>query len=458
MNDERLPPFDEDAERGLLGSLLLDPMRVSALVQKSGLPGDAIYTPNLRVVFEALLEMASRPKGAIGIDLITVTSWLRDHGQLAAVGGSVTLDRLVDGTPTAAHAEYYLDIVRKKYVARRVITECRGLEADVYGCENEDVLLAAAPDRFSGIVAEKAPEISNAEVMAGIVAKFEAAKTGEKKAIGLETPWPKVTELLCGLEPGVTILAGRPSEGKTTVEDQICCELASTGMAVGRMTLDSTREELLERAMCRKAGVSLPKLKFGFAGASQMEQIRDARDVLSGYPMFIEDQTRELRQICAKARMWKMKYDIGLLTLDFVQLVEASDMGRSQWDKNACVSYVSKTLKALSLELKIPLLLLSQLSRGMEKDGRPPELSDLRDSGSLEQDAHKVLFVYRDRKWCKAAEESEPGSTKKKRASYLDVQKHKNGETGRVAVWMRPHYFMFDEAPADFDVLAEFGE
>jgi replicative DNA helicase len=457
MMSERLPPFDEAAELGLVGSLLKDPMRVMPLVRAIGLPAEAFYIPAVRCVFEAVQALADADRRMVGIDILTVGSWLKDHGKLEVVGGACRLDYIMDATPTSAHAEYYLDIVRRKYVARRVIEQARETEQEAFRTDQEDALPAKAAEAFAAIQIQGEVEVSNAEVMAGIVVRFEDAKAGKKKAIGLATPWEKVTEMLCGLEPGIIILAGRPSEGKTTVEDQICVELAAQGIAVGRMTLDSTREELLERALCRKAGVSLPKLKFGFAGESQMQQIREARDVLGRYPMYIEDQTRELRQICSKARAWKAKYDIGLLTLDFVQLVEAGDMGRSQWDKNACVSYVSKTLKALALELNIPLLLLSQLSRGMEKDGRPPELSDLRDSGSLEQDAHKVLFVYRDRKWCKKAEEEEPGATKKKRAAYLDVMKHKNGETGRIPMWMRPHYFLFEEAPADFETLAEMG-
>jgi replicative DNA helicase len=284
------------------------------------------------------------------------------------------------------------------------------------------------------------------------LAQFEKAaeqrEAGEEACPGLETPWPAVTELMAGLEVGLTILAGRPSQGKTTIEDQIVVGLAARGVPVGRITLDSTPEELMARAMCRMAGVSLPKLKFGWAGRSNLARVRQARDILAQYPMYITDQEREIRGICARARAWRIHHGIELLTVDFVQLVEAADMGRSQWDRVACVSYVSKTLKALAFQLKIPVLVLSQLSRAVEKDGREPVLSDLRDSGSLEQDAEKVAFVYKDRSKCRAMEAEAPGITKKIRATWLDVLKHKNGQTDRQALWMRPHYFRFDEDPS----------
>lgn len=458
MSVERLPPHSEDAERAVLGALLIEPLRVWKIAERMCLTAESFYVPAHRTVYGTIAAMAAEPRGVQKLDALTLTQRLDDAGKLETIGGAACIEGLIDSTPAAANAEWYLDIVRQKAALRRVLEVSRGLEAEVFACEDADRLVGEAPDRYRGILRADDRRETNREVMDRLVGRFERAADGEESAMGLPTPWEDVNEILCGLEPGVTILAGRPSAGKTTVEDQIAVSLAAEGIAVGRFTLDSSREELLTRAMCRKAGVSLPKLKAGFARQDQLDQVREARDVLEGYPLIIEDEVRELRQICTRARVWKAEFDIGLLTLDFVQLVNASDMGRSQWDKNSRVSYVSETLKGLALELGIPLLELSQLSRAGDRDGRRPELTDLRDSGTLEQDAHKVVFVYPDRKWNKAADEREAGATKKKRATWLEVLKHKDGETGRVPLFMRPHYFLFDQAPSDFATLLEMKE
>ena len=259
-------------------------------------------------------------------------------------------------------------------------------------------------------------------------------------------PWETLTELLCGLEPGLTLLAARPSRGKTTMEDQVALWTAAKGLKVGRITLDSTREELLQRAMCRKAGVSLPKLKWGYAGRSQLAAVREAKDLLQDYGMMFDDTSREIRQICTRARAWKMRHGLDLLTVDYVQLIDASEMGYRASDANARVGYVSKTLKGLALELRVPVLALSQLNRAVEKEGREPQLSDLRDSGSLEQDAAKVLFTAKARK----VEEF-----KQLRPVWVDVAKNQDGETGKLEFWLYPHYFRFERAQNDFEDLEE---
>jgi replicative DNA helicase len=435
-------PFCAEAEEAALGSALLEPGAVLNRAETCGVREDAFFIPAHRMVWEALLAVYAR-RGAA--DALMVGEELERAGRLEKIGGAGFLRRLIDQTPTASHAAYYLDIVRQRATCRAVIAAARETEQAALRAENGDRELSAAVGRFTGIATQKPDEQSNEQVMDELVDRWRLAHEGGEPAIGLDMPWPLLTQLLCGLEVGLTVLAGRPSMGKTTIEDMAACHLARQGTAVGRVTLDSTRKELLSRALARTAGVSLPKLKYGHAGESNFARIAAARETIARWPMFVNDELRDIRGIAAQIRAWKLKHDIGLATVDYVQLVEAADMGRSQWDTNARVGYVSGILKLLALELEIPILLLAQLNRLIEKEGREPRMSDLRDSGCLEQDAHKIMFVYRDEKWCRNAEENEPGSTKKERLAWVDVLKHKDGETGRVRMTHRCHYFRFDE-------------
>lgn len=434
--------FSQEAEAGAVGAALLEPGKVLNLAEMSGVTEDSFYVPSHRIVWSALREVY----GAKGTaDAIMVGEALASAGNLEKVGGVTGLNMLVDGVSSVAHAAYYLDIVRNKAMCRGIIAAARETEAEAMRAENGDQAVASAVGRFTGLTVQRPDQETNEEAMEAMIGKWQDAHDGKKPAIGLDLPWGRLTELICGLEEGVTVLAGRPSQGKTTIEDQIACHVAAQGIGVGRVTLDSTRKELLARALCRTAGVSLPKLKFGHAGESNFARIRSASDSIQGWPMWVNDSIRDIRQVAAQIRAWKIQHDIGLATIDYVQLIEASDMGRSQWDTNARVGYVSGIVKLLSLELGIPVLLLAQLSRSIERDGREPRLSDLRDSGCLEQDAHKVVFVYRDEKWCKEQEKQKPGSTKKQRLAWVDVLKHKDGETGRIEMTHRCHYFRFDE-------------
>jgi replicative DNA helicase len=443
ISRDRPPPTSEEAETAVIGSALLDGGQVVSIAAgKFAITEDSFYFPSFRAIWEAIqvLSKKNRP-----IDILTVTDELRQQGTLDRVGGSSTLNKIVDATPTSAHAEYYCDIVRKKAALRALITECRAVEREAHETDDADAVVCAAPERFMSIIHTPESEKSNAELMDESRQRWIDASNGKRMAIGLETPWYPLTSLLCGLELGVTIIAGRPSAGKTTLETQMCDHMAGLGHAGYRVTLDSTRAELLERSMCRMAGASLPKLKFGF-GHKHHSEIKNARDKLANLPMFIDDKARDINQIRARARAMKAKYGIEYFTVDYIQLIRAADMGRQEWDAVTRVTHVSSMLKDLSFELEIPVVVLCQLSRSVEKEGRDPQLSDLRDSGAIEQDASKVVFLYVDLAKKNAMEKANPGATKHKRPVICNVMKHKNGETGLLPMWLYPPYFRFHPA------------
>jgi replicative DNA helicase len=272
----------------------------------------------------------------------------------------------------------------------------------------------------------------------------------KKPAIGLLLPWDRMMEISCGIEAGITIVAARPGVGKSTFESQVAVCAASAGKRVARFALEMTRDQLLQRDMCRIAGVSLPKLKFGNAGRSQIAQVGDAAKELAALRMHIDDRTRDVSQIASKCRNLAAREGLDLITIDYVGLMTHVAMGDAQWNANARLTEISAALKNLTAELKAPVLLLSQLSRPPKDPRRKtftkaPELSDLRDSGSLEQDCEKCFFLYQHEEVAEQMEEAAPGSSRRMRPVWLDLAKHRNGETGRRAFWQWCKYFKFED-------------
>lgn len=442
-------PKNEEAERAAIGCMVLDGYRVVHLAQNvKGMPPEAWYVPAHAAAVRVLYEMtaAGRP-----VDLVTV------HDKLARAGGAAegfSLEACIDAAVTAQNAEYYLDIVRNCWIRRGVIEKCTELQARALTEEDGVRLLAGAPDELLSVAGAERKTQSNAEVMEATIAEWEKAQTTHEPAVGLTVPWEKLTKMMCGLEPGLTIVAGRPSAGKTTLEDMLAMWVADAGVPVLRVTLDSTRKELLSRAMCRGAEISLPRLKFGYTGGSHLARVREHAKRIGAAPMHIEEELTDIAEVCTAARMYMARHRIGLITLDYLQQLEARELGREAANTVARVTHISRRLKQLSLALKIPVVVLSQLSRAVEKEGREPQLSDLRDSGAIEQDAEKVLMLEKHEKKCREMEAPDkggtPGATKHKRPVMLHVLKHKNGQTGKMAMWLYPPYFKFVPAQEGF--------
>lgn len=444
-------PQNVEAEASALGCMLLDACTCVPVAQvKMRLPASAWFVPAHQTICEAIYEVAGR--GLDRVNIITVGEFLRCEHPMkwVAIGEMKGLSDLIDAVPTVTAAEFYLDIVRQKWLLRQVIDTARDITSECYHAERGDEMLQSAPQKFTAIAENVTEDINNQALVEESILRWEYAADKKQPAIGITTPWDIVTRLMCGLEEGVTILAARPSAGKTTMEDMIANHAAEQGIGVGRVTLDGSARELLCRTLCRRAGVSLPKLKFGFAGRSDMSKIREASEEIKGLPLYMAENLNDVSQICTWARMMKVRKNIGLLTVDFLQLVSAKELGRQSTNPVAAISFVSRAFKLLSHELKIPLLVLSQLSREVEKENREPKLSDLRDSGSIEQDAHKVLFIYKNLAKFTQMEKENPGATKHKRPMDVNLMKHKDGECGSVEFWLYPPYFKFVQAEPGF--------
>lgn len=455
MMADRVPPFSEEAEKGALGAILLDADRLMPAAVRMGIMPESFYLAMHRAVWEAMTELWNEG-GRHHIDAISMTERLRQKGQLDAIGGSVTLDRMIDGCPSATHGEYYLDIIRQKWILRMEIVIAREVELEAHTAERGDDHLKTIPDRFLGLAKDVVQEVTIDQMLDQQVVDWEAARTARESGgdpmPGLALPWKELTELWGSLVTGLHLLAARTSCGKTTLEGQIATHLAMAGKAVGRCTLDMKAQKLVGRMLAAEAEVSGAKLNFGYAGGLDLQRVKDSRDVMkaAGMRMWINWQDRDITGICSWARGLKLRKGLDLLTVDYAELVGASELGRNASDDMRRVTHVSHRLKELAYQLDIPVLLLSQLDRSLEKEDRPPRMSDLRWSGALEQDADVIVFLWIDQK--KRNQMDDPskggaiGATKHKRPVWVDKAKDKDGGQGRVPVWLYPPYFRFGPA------------
>ncbi len=374
------------------------------------------------------------------VDLVTVRVEMeRRRGDDKA---GLFLAECLDACASPELAGAYVERLRDFWLRREICRLGRQVAKDAEDVVSPLDLLGRIPELFGGLVEPDQGEKSNADLIAHSIELWGSARerrqAGDEVVLaGLETGIPGLDEILCGLQPGLLIIGGRPSEGKTTLGDQIMQHVAVKHGAVALATLDMTRERMLRRVICREAGVSLPKLAKGFASVRQLELCKDVGAAIGRRPVFITDRLRDIKSICSWGRMMKMRHDVKLLMVDHASLVDG-DENTARWNKNAVVSQVSGSLKALSIDLGIPVILLSQLNRQNKRDNRPPELEDLRESGSLEQDANVVLFVYKDSK--------KDLSSKNVRAEWIEVKKQQDGEQAALPVWLHAPYFFFEEA------------
>jgi replicative DNA helicase len=435
---------ENEYERAALGAVLLDPNQVIPFAVNAGITSEMFYEARHETIMAALLALfaSGRP-----VDTLTLADYLTKKGELEKSGGLPYFNELLEAVPSAAHGAYYLGLVRQDWVRRQIVQITGALQSRAKGGEDPEQVALAGAHEFAGVMGdmektEKTPE----EIITALIAGWRAVRSGEKKP-GLETPFPKLNELLGGgLRTGLYLVAGRPSQGKSVLEENIAMAVAKSGAFVGRIAIDMPVSVVWARTLAREGGVSLPKLNFGHAGESQLARLDELKESIASYPCIIKGNLFDVSAIASWARAMKAKNDMKLMTVDYIQNIQINAPGASHWQEVQKMTYISGVLKRLALELDIPVMAVSQLTRDNERDDRPPRLSDLRGSGSLEQDATVVIFVYRDEK---AAKKMGWDEQKKKRPVNVDIQKQQNGETGIVQCWMHAHYFTFEETGPD---------
>lgn len=434
---DRKPLYDTEAERGVLGCILLDSETVLDFCVERRIEPDSFYTRAHRTIYGAMLEMSGEGRP---VDTLTLSNKLSTKNLLDEVGGAVYLSRLVESVPTSAHAEYYIDIVRRNHLLRRIIGCARNAENECYKSdEDAEALLGRIEQEFFNISEERQDiMVPWQHAVKETMTTIEHLSASDREVSGIATGFPDIDKKLLGLHRGeMIVLAARPSMGKTSLAMNIAENVAvGTGrekpVPVGVFSLEMTREQLIMRMLGSRSRVSTHKIAAGYLSRKEHGSLAHAADVLMKAPIYLDDTgALDIVELRARARRMKKKHDIGLFVIDYLQLLhcrESRKEGRQQE-----TSAISGSIKGMAKELNVPVLVLSQLNRAPEardREGRP-RLADLRDSGAIEQDADVVCLLlrpsfYQDHD----AEDGEHGE--EEGLAVLNVAKQRNGPTGEI--------------------------
>ena len=430
----RVPPNDVTAEMCVLGAMLLSKDAIADVVEN--LKIDDFYRPQHATVYATVLDLYGRGEPA---DAVTVAAELVRSGEIARVGGSPYLHTLVASVPTAAHAEYYARIVKEKATLRRLVEAgTRIVQLGFQGEGEVDTLVDRAQAEVYDITERRNADDYQplSAVMGDALAEIEAIGSRGGQMVGVPTGFADLDTITNGLHPGQLIMvAARPSVGKSTLAlDFARAASVKHGLSSVFFSLEMARNEIVMRLLSAEAAVALHHMRSGTMGDADWDRLARKMSAVSEAPLFIDDSPNlTMNEIRAKCRRLKQRQDLRLVVIDYIQLMTS---GRKVESRQQEVSEFSRQLKLLAKELEVPVVALSQLNRGPEqRTDKRPMLSDLRESGSLEQDADVVILIHRedlyDRESPKAGE------------ADLIIAKHRNGPTGLVNVAFQGHYSRF---------------
>lgn len=438
-SDTKQPPQNIEAEESVLGALMLDK---DAVIQVADVVAASdFYKQSHATIYEAMLELYERREP---IDVLSLTNRLQDKKQLDSVGGTSYLAHLASSVPSATHVEHYARIVASKSTLRKLISA--GSKITELGFREDenmnDVLNESEKMIFSVSQSHlKQNFISVKSVLTDTFERIAELHDNEGSLRGIPTGFVQLDNLLAGLQRSdMIVLAARPSMGKTTFALDIARSVATSAKKhVGIFSLEMSKEQLVDKLLASTAGVDLWRLRTGRLSDVDFDRINNAIGILSEAPIFIDDAAgATIHEIRTKARRLQTEHGLDLIVLDYLQLMQGSKMSYSD-NRVQEVSEISRALKGIARELNIPVIALSQLSRAVEqRQPQIPQLSDLRESGSIEQDADVVMFIYREGVY-------DPESPRKNIADIL-IKKHRNGPTGKVELY-------FDENQVSFKNL-----
>jgi len=425
----KVPPHDLEAEKSVLGAVLIDPAAISSVAEI--VTSDYFYAEEHRLIFSSMLSLFEKHQP---VDVVTLTAELKQVGNLKKIGGTAYLSDLINTVPTSAYVEHYSRIVKSNFVKRRLITTSSRLVEKAFD-EKGDVkkLLDQAESEIFSL--SQAYLHQDFIPLKDILAEsFERLEEFSKKGTGLRgipTGYKDLDNKLAGMQDSnLLILAARPGIGKTTLAANISLQVAQKEKTpVGIFSLEMSKEELVDRLLVGQADIDAWRLKTGRLSDDDFSRLTEAMGELSEAPIYIDDTPgASILEMRTKARKLKVEKGLRLLIVDYLQL---ADSGRRFDNRVQEVSFISQNLKNLARELKIPVLAISQLSRAVEHRGeKKPQLADLRESGAIEQDADVVMFLYHE-------QESEDLLDKNKRLIKLFIAKHRNGPTGEIDLMFR---------------------
>ncbi|HWM23280.1 MAG TPA: replicative DNA helicase [Chthoniobacterales bacterium] len=445
QDPHRYPPNSPDAEQGVLGSMLIAPNEaIAECVVQIGDEHAYFFSPVHATIYILLVEMWNDQKG---IDLITFTQALRDKNLLEQVGGAAFVTHLYTFVPSAANVRYYLDIIREKFILRKIISVSTVSCSRAYNEQDQvDILLdeverdvfAISELRFKG----RLPTMKD-QVMEAIEA-IEALYERKGGITGISTGFSELDRLTSGLHPGeMIVIAARPSMGKTALAMNIAEHVAiNEKLPLAVFSLEMSSQQLIQRLLCSRARVNLQKVRDGFLSDRDFPSLTSAASKLAEARIFIDDSPGlSILELRAKARRLRAKEEIQLIVVDYLQLLRSTTR-RAQDNRQLEISEISAGLKGLAKELKIPIIVIAQLNRQPEaRTGGKPRLSDLRESGSIEQDADLVGLLVRPEIY----EEDEDARAEKAGEAELIIAKQRNGPVGEIALTFLKEFTRFED-------------
>lgn len=443
MIEERVPPQNIEAEQAVLGAMLIDKEAIAKATEV--LSADDFYREAHRVIFSAMLELYNKNEA---VDMVTVTEILKRDNKLEDIGGIAYITSLANVVLTAANVKYHAEIVAEKSVLRQLVRVSTEIAAMGYEA-NEDVgtLLDTAESRILEISNRKKKNDFTAinDILMDSVQSIESLLQNKGALTGLPAGFADLDKLTSGLHPSdFIILAARPSMGKTALALNIVQNVALRAhkviggepRSVAFFSLEMSKEQLVNRMLCAEAGIDSQRLRVGEMHDEDWTHLWDACDTMSRAKIYIDDTAGiTAMDMRSRARRLKAEHGLDLIVVDYLQLMQGSGKRNNSGDRQQEVSEISRSLKALARELDVPVLALSQLSRSVEsRQVKRPMLSDLRESGSLEQDADIVAFLYREDYYNPETENKH---------TELIIAKHRNGPVDTVNLFFQKQFTKF---------------
>jgi replicative DNA helicase len=438
---EKPLPSNLDAERSVLGAILLDNNALNPAVEH--LRPEDFFMEQHRRVFTQMIALGENQQA---IDLVTLTEELHRRGDLEASGGAPYLAALADGMPRVSNVEHYARIVKEKAMLRNLIHATHNIQQRAFeGEDGADAILDNAESSIFALAEDRvrAGLIPVKDIVRDNFERLERIFREGKSITGVATGYGELDKLTSGLQPSeLLILAARPSQGKTALALNMAENISiRAGHPAAIFSLEMSKESLLQRLVASVAQIDAHKFRTGHLSKEDWRRMTEALGVIAGAPLWIDDAgSISVLEIGAKARRLKRDKGLSLLIVDYLQLITAR--GRFS-NRNEEVGSISRALKGLAKELQIPVLVLSQLTRAPERDDRGPQLSDLRESGAIEQDADVVMFIYRPHFFKQGATQEEREETE------LKIAKQRNGPTESVKFVFRSRLTRFEEAAPD---------
>jgi replicative DNA helicase len=445
--DYKIPPQNIEAEQCVLGGILIEDGALLKVIEI--LKPEDFYKEAHRIIYSTILDLFERNEPQ---DLVTLHNALKSKGRLDDVGGPVYLAELAEAVPVASNIDYYARIVRDKAVLRRLIQKSSDIATLCYEEAGDiDEILESAESAIFELTQSKINPSFNSlrEILKSSIKRVEDLYERKELITGVPSGFTELDKLTAGFQPSdLIIIAGRPSMGKTAFALNIAQHAAvDNGIPVAIFSLEMSKEQLALRMLCAEAMVDAHKVRTGFLSRDDWPKLLSAANNLSQAPIYIDDTpAMSVLEVRAKARRLKSEHDIGLIVVDYLQLMQGRG-GAERREQE--ISEISRSLKAMAKELDAPVIALSQLNRKVEdRPNKRPQMADLRESGAIEQDADVIAFIYRDEVYNRSEDNPKRGKAE------IIVAKQRNGPTGTVMLAFVGKYSSFgnlaeeDEIPA----------